>query len=62
MLSVLPPRSGTAPISTLLRLVRVFCRERALLTFSTTAVSPRAASRSARATAGVSAMSCLLAR
>ena len=45
MVSVRPPRSGTGPIMTLFRLVRVFSLAWLLDTFSTTAASSLAARR-----------------
>ena len=62
MLSVLPPRSGTAPIRTLLRLVRVFFLAPAPLTASMIASSSLAARRSDTPTPGDSHSRCLLAR
>ena len=50
MVSVLPPLSGTGPMRTLLRLVRVLSLAWLLLTFSTTAASSLAARRSSSPT------------
>ena len=60
MESVLPPLSGTAPISTLFRLVLVFCLAVLLLTFSTMAASSLATITSSSPTHGLSPSCTLL--
>ena len=61
MVSVLPPLSGTAPMSTLLMLVLVCCLAPDPLTASMMASSSLAARRSDTITPGASDISCLLA-